>query len=571
MEKIWLNSFPPGVPAEVDVSEFKSLRDMLEWGCERYADLPAFSNQHTEMSYRELDTLSNAFASYLQNFLYLNKGDRVALMMPNLLQYPVALFGVLRAGCVVVNTNPQYTARELHHQLVDSGAVCIVILENFAHTLEEALPGSSVQHVITSRVGDLFHFPKAQIVNFVVEHVRKIVPDWHIDNAIPFPEALQLGANIVTIENEVEANDIAFLQYTGGTTGTPKGAILTHGNIVANLLQISAWISTALKEREEIAVIPLPMYHIFSLIAVLTFFRFGAKSILITNPRDMDGFIKEIRHSKFSVIIGVNTLFNALLHAPHVSEIDTSRLKVAIAGGMAVQYAVAKKWHELFGVPLIEGYGLTEASPIACANRLDIEEFTGTIGLPISSTEVSLRDEAGQEVPVGDLGEICIRGPQIMKGYWKKPEESANVFIGDGWMRTGDLGSMDEHGYIKLVDRKKDIIIVSGFKVFPNEVEQVVMMINGVLEVAAVPAYDERSGHVVKIVVVTNNPGVTEYQILDHCRKNLTGYKVPKHVVLRDQPLPKSPVGKVLRRLVAEQFSAAPVQNKSAESAINST
>ncbi len=567
MNKIWLKSFPPDVPAEINLSEFNSLKDILEWGCRRYADLPAFLNQRSSITYRELNTLSSAFSSYLNNVLNLSKGDRVAIMMPNLLQYPVVLFGALRAGCVVVNTNPLYTARELRHQLIDSGAVCIVILENFAHTLEEVISDSAIKHVVISRVGDLFHFPKEQIVNFIVEHVKKIVPEWHIDDYVTLNDAIQLGSALVTAENNIEAKDIAFLQYTGGTTGTPKGAVLTHGNVVANLLQVSAWISNTVKEQEEIVVIPLPMYHIFSLIAVLTFFKFGAKIILITNPRDLPGFIKEIKHLGFTAMIGVNTLFNAMLNAPDVREIDSSKVKVVIAGGMAVQAAVAKKWHNVFGTPLIEGYGLTESSPIVCANRLDIEEFTGTIGLPISSTEVEIRDESGQEVPLGDVGEICIRGPQIMQGYWNKPDETANVLSADGWMRTGDIGLMDTHGYIKLVDRIKDIIIVSGFKVFPNEVEQVVMMINGVLEVVAIPASDDRSGHVVKIVVVTNDPSITEGQILNHCRENLTGYKVPKYVLFRDQPLPKSPIGKVLRRLVTEETNEAVKQNVSLEKA----
>ena len=557
MDKVWLKNYPPGVPAEVDLNEFRSLNDLLLWGCERFADAPAFSNQGSVITYRELDDLSGSFAAYLHKVLNLNKGDRVAIMMPNLLQYPAVLFGILRAGCIVVNINPQFTARELHHQLLDSAAVGIVILENFAHTLEQAMPGTPLQRVIVSCVGDLFHFPKAQVVNFIVEHVKKIVPEWRIDQAVSLRDAFNFGAEYALNDVAVASGDIAFLQYTGGTTGVPKAAVLTHGNIVANVLQITAWIKPVLKEREEIAVIPLPMYHIFSLIAVLTFFRLGAQSILITNPRDIPGMIREIRHSRFSAIIGVNTLFNALANANGVGEIDTGAMKVAIAGGMAVQYAVARKWHQIFGVPLIEGYGLTETSPIVCANRLDIAEFTGTIGLPIPSTEIAICDETGRELPLGELGEICIRGPQVMKAYWRNPVETAGVFAGNGWMRSGDLGVMDPQGYIKLVDRKKDVVIVSGFKVFPNEVEQVVMMLNGVQEVAAIPAADARSGHVVKVVVVTDNPLITETIVMEHCRKNLTGYKLPKYVVFRTEPLPKSPIGKVLRRIVAEQVSAS--------------
>ncbi len=556
MEKVWLQSYPPGVAAEVDVHQFSSLKHMLEWASERFSDAAAFSNQSSVITYKDLDALSATFAAYLQNVLGLNKGDRVAIMMPNLLQYPVVLFGILRAGCTVVNVNPLLTARELHHQLIDSSPMSIVILENFAHTLELAITGTTLQSVIVSRVGDLFHFPKAQLVNFIVEHVKKIVPQWHISNAVELSEVFRAGTGLVVNDVTLHWNDVAFLQYTGGTTGVPKAAILTHGNIVANLVQVRNWVQPRLNECEEIAVIPLPMYHIFSLTAVLMFFMLGAKSILITNPRDIAGMIKEIRHSKFSAIIGVNTLFNAMVSAPQVKEIDTSRVKVAIAGGMAVQAVIAKRWHEVFGIPLIEGYGLTETSPIVCANRLDIAEFTGTIGLPLPSTEVSIRDPGGLELPLGEQGEICVRGPQVMQGYWHNPQETVNVMLEDGWLRTGDIGVMDQQGYIKLVDRKKDMIVVSGFKVFPNEVEQVVMMIEGVVEVAAIPAADERSGHVVRVVVVTNDPLVTDTLIIEHCRRNLTGYKVPKSVLLREEPLPKSPIGKVLRRIVSEQVNA---------------
>ncbi len=556
MEKIWLKSFPPDVPAEIDLHEFKSLKDILEWGCGRYSSLIAFSNQGSTMTYLELDERSKAFGAYLQNDLGLKKGDRLAIMMPNLLQYPVVLFGALRAGCIIVNTNPLYTARELQYQLIDSGAVCIVVLENFAHTLQEVLAKTSVRKVITTRVGDSLHFPKAQITNFVVDHIKHMVPEWQIDGSISLNDAIGHGSETQLAEIELNADDTAFLQYTGGTTGVPKGAILTHGNMVANLQQTTAWVKVVLKEREEIAIIPLPLYHVFALTAMLTFFKLGAKTLLVTNPRDIEGLVKEMKHAKFSAMIGVNTLFNALLNAPDISEVDASNVKVVIGGGMAVQRGVAKKWHQIFGVPLIEGYGLTETSPIACANRLDITEYTGMIGLPVSSTEAAILDESDKELPLGELGEIVIRGPQVMKGYWNMPEETAKVFTRDGWLRTGDIGFMDERGYIKLVDRKKDVIVVSGFKVFPNEIEEVVAMHPDVLEVAAISAADDNSYQSVKIVVVKKNVSLTEDDLIAHCRKNLTGYKVPKHVLFREQPLPKSTVGKVLRRVIKEEVDS---------------
>lgn len=557
MEKIWLKNYPADVPAEVNVTEFASLKAILEWGCARYSELIAFSNQGTTLTYYELDEKTRALAAYIQNILGLEKGDRIAIMLPNLLQYPVVLFAALRAGCTVVNTNPLYTARELRHQLIDSGATCIIVLENFAHTLQEVLVDTSIKSVITTRVGDLLHFPKAQITNFVVEHVKHLVPEWRIDGAVALPDAIERGNELTLTDVKLCGDDIAFLQYTGGTTGVPKGAILTHRNMVANLQQTTAWIKIILKEREEIVVIPLPLYHVFALTAMLAFFKFGSKIVLITNPRDIHSFVKELKDTKFSAMIGVNTLFNALLNAPDIKEVDASKIKVVIGGGMAVQKSVAKRWHEVFGVPLIEGYGLTETSPIACANRLDIVEYTGTIGLPVPSTEAAILDEDGRELPTGELGEICIRGPQVMKGYWSMPEETAKVFTNDGWLRTGDMGFMDKEGYIKLVDRKKDVIVVSGFKVFPNEVEEVVAMHPDVLEVAAISAADERSDQAVKIVVIRKNPALTADDLIAHCRKNLTAYKIPKYVVFRDQPLPKSNIGKILRRVVKDEVDSA--------------
>jgi long-chain acyl-CoA synthetase len=552
MEKIWLKSYPEGVPAEIDLQEYASLKDVLESTCRRYADLPAFSNLGAAISFRELEELSRAFGAWLQH-AGLGKGERVALMMPNLLQYPVALFGALRAGCTVVNTNPLYTARELQHQLIDSGATAIVVLDHFAHTVQEVLPNTPVRHVIVTQLGDLLHFPRAQLTNFVVKHVKHMVPEWHIEGAVALTDMLKRGADMGLTDVPLNSEDTAFLQYTGGTTGVPKGAILTHGNLVANLQQTKVWVKDVLIEGKETAIIPLPLYHVFALTGMLVFFTLGANNVLITNPRDIEGFVKELRHTPFSAMIGVNTLFNALLNAPGLEEVDTRHVKVVVAGGMAVQRAIAERWHRLFGIPIIEGYGLTETSPIACANPLNIEEYTGAIGLPVPSTEAAILDDAGAEVALGALGEICIRGPQVMKGYWNKPEETANVFTSDGWLRTGDIGFMNERGYIKLVDRKKDVIVVSGFKVFPNEVEDVVAMHPDVLEVAAIAADDARSGQVVKVVVVKKNPSLTETELMEHCKKNLTSYKMPKYIVFRDQPLPKSNIGKILRRVVKSE------------------
>ena len=557
MEKLWLNSYPPGVPAEIGPDEFGSLTAMFEQVCARHASLPAFSNQGTTLGYSRLDALSRAFAGFLQNVAHVGRGERVAIMLPNLLQYPVALFGALRAGCVVVNTNPLYTGRELQYQLNDSGASAIVVLDNFAHTLQQVLGQTAVRCVVTTGVGDMLHFPKAQIVNMVVKHVRHMVPEWQIAGAVGWADALHRGEQAGLTEAGTGPDDIAFLQYTGGTTGVPKGAILPHRSIVANVEQTAAWIAGVLNEGEEALVVPLPMYHIFALTAMLTFLRIGSEAILITNPRDLPAFVKELRHVRFSAMIGVNTLFNALLDAPHIDEVDVSRVKVVVAGGMALQRAVAERWQRRFGLPLIEGYGLTEASPIVCANPLTINSYTGTIGLPLPSTEVAILDDGGCALPLGEPGELCVRGPQLMRGYWNKPEETARVLTSDGWLRTGDIGVIEGSGYVKIVDRKKDMIVVSGFKVFPNEIEDVVAMHSGVAEVAAIPVADARSGEAVRIVVVRKNPELTESELLDHCRTYLTGYKVPRSVVFRSSALPKSNIGKVLRRVVREQEEQA--------------
>jgi len=562
MEKLWLNSYPPGVPAEVKLDPFPSLPAMLDWVAGRFGDKPAFSNQGATISWRELDTMSRRFAAYLYS-AGLRKGERVALMLPNLLQYPVALFGALRAGCTVVNVNPLYTARELQFQLADSGASAIVVLDNFAHTLEEVLPSTCVRHVITTRVGDLLHFPKAQIVNLVVKYVRHMVPAWHIGGSVSFRDALARGEHLAPPEVALSPADLAFLQYTGGTTGVPKGAVLTHSNLIANVAQISGWIGGTLEEGKETVVIPLPLYHVFALTVMLTFAHYGARMVLITDPRDIRGFVSELAHTGFTVLIGVNTLFNALLNDPGIRQVDTRGVKLVVAGGMALQRSVAERWQQMFGSPIIEGYGLTEASPFVCANPLNAAAYSGSIGLPIPSTEVALLDESGNEVALGEAGEICVRGAQVMRGYWNMPEETARVFTADGWLRSGDIGRMDPDGFIKVIDRKKDVIIVSGFKVFPNEVEDVVAMHPGVFEAAAIPARDGLGEESVKVVVVRKDPALSPEALIEHCRKNLTAYKVPRIVTFHTGPLPKSNIGKILRRVVAEEeqrASGAPVR-----------
>ena len=552
MEKIWLREYPPSVPAEVDLNEFSSLKDILEKSCQRFSDLPAYSNRGTTLLYRDIDRLSRAFAAYLQG-LGLGKGTRVAIMMPNILQYPVVLFGVLRAGLIVVNVNPLYTPRELAHQLQDSGAAAIVILENFAHTLQEVIAQTAVKTVITTQIGDLYPFPKRLLVNIVVKWIKKMVPAWIIPGAIPFRRTLRQGAHQTMKEVELTHNDIAFLQYTGGTTGVAKGAMLTHGNLVANLQQASAWLSPFSQPAAETIITALPLYHVFSLTAnALTFMKLGGHNILITNPRDMPEFVKELDKIKFTAITGVNTLFNGLLHTPGFDRLDFSALKITLSGGMAVQRAVAENWKKVTGTPLIEAYGLTETSPAACINLLDLQDYNGSIGLPISSTEISIRDEEDRELGIGEAGELCIRGPQVMRGYWNRPEETAKVISSDGYLRTGDIGVMDEKGYIRIVDRKKDLILVSGFNVYPNEIEDVVMLHPGVREAVAVGVPDEKSGEAVKLVVVRKDPALTAEMLIAHCRLHLTGYKTPRHIEFRTD-LPKSPVGKILRRLLRDQ------------------
>lgn len=553
MEKIWLKEYPPGVPAEIDLNEFTSVKDILEKSCQRFADSPAYSNMGVTLRYRDIDRLSRDFAAFLQG-LGLGKRDRVAIMMPNVLQYPVALFGVLRAGMVVVNVNPLYTPRELEHQLNDSGAAVIVIVENFAHTLQQVLDKTMVKTVVMTQLGDLFPFPKRTLVNFVVKHLKKRVPAWKIPAAVPFRRALRAGAGQTLTDVPLNRNDLAFLQYTGGTTGVSKGAMLTHGNLVANLQQASAWLSSVSTPGKEIIVTALPLYHIFSLtVNGLTFMKAGGHNVLITNPRDMPGFVKELGKIRFTAITGVNTLFNGLLGTPGFDRLDFGALKLSMAGGMAVQRAVAENWRQVTGTPLIEGYGLTETSPLVTGNPLAVKEYNGSIGLPLPSTELSIRDDEDRELGIGQdqAGEICIRGPQVMRGYWNRPEETAKIMTRDGFLRTGDVGYVDERGYVRIVDRKKDMILVSGFNVYPNEIEDVVALHPGVLEVAAVGVPDERSGEVVKIVVVRKDPALSAEALIDHCRQHLTGYKVPRRIEFRTE-LPKSNVGKILRRLLRD-------------------
>jgi long-chain acyl-CoA synthetase len=553
VEKIWLKEYPAGVPAEIDLKRYASVKQIFEECCVKFADRPAFVNMGVEITYKELDTLSARFGAWLQKECGFKPGDRVAIMMPNLLQYPVALFGILRAGMTVVNVNPLYTARELEHQLKDSGARGIVILENFAHTLVELKERGPLEVIVTTQIGDLFPAPKRQLVNFVVKKIKKMVPAWSLPGSITFRDALAAGGRHALEPATVGHDDVAFLQYTGGTTGVSKGAVLIHRNMVANVLQASAWLGTGLIPGQEVVITALPLYHIFSLTAnCLVFMTLGGKNILITNPRDMKDFVKTLSKYPFSVVTGVNTLFNGLLHAPGFEQLDFSHLKLALGGGMAVQRAVADNWKRVTGKPIVEAYGLTETSPAACINPLDLKDYNGSIGLPIPSTDLSIRDDDGKELPLGEVGELCFKGPQVMRGYWNQPAETAKVMLPDGWLRTGDVGKVDERGFVFIVDRKKDMILVSGFNVYPNEVEDVVMMHPGVRECAAVGVPDEHSGEAVKIFVVRKDPNLTAEALIAHCHKYLTGYKVPKHVEFRTD-LPKTNVGKILRRELREK------------------
>lgn len=559
MDRPWLAQYPPGVPAQIDVGTYASLSDLLAVTCRRFAELPAYSSMGTAMSFGQLDAASRAFAAWLQQVAQLRRGDRIALMMPNLLQYPVALFGVLRAGMVVVNVNPQYTARELTHQLDDAGAVAIVVLENFAHTLAPVIGATSVRTVVTTQVGDLLPPVRRWVTNAVVKHVKKMVPSWRLDGAVGFRQVLAAGRTRTFDAPALRHDDLAFLQYTGGTTGVAKGAMLSHGNMVANVLQVGAWISPGMHDGAETLVIPLPLYHVFALTGALSFFGTGTHTVLVANPRDLPAFIATLKAARPSAIIGVNTLFRALLDAPGFAELDFGRLKLAVAGGMAVQQVVAHRWKQVTGVPLVEGYGLTETAPVAIANPVDIDEWSGGIGVPLPSTEAAIVDSDGRPLPPGEVGEIALRGPQVMRGYWQRPDDTAQVLRPDGWLRTGDMGTMDDQGRFHLTDRKKDMIVVSGFKVFPNEIEDVLALHPGVLEAAVIGVPDERAGEAVKAVVVRKDPALTEAEVLAHCRRHLTGYKVPRSVEFRVAPLPKTHIGKTLRRELRDA-APAPVE-----------
>ncbi|RPD88726.1 long-chain fatty acid--CoA ligase [Luteimonas sp. 100069] len=549
----WLANYPAGVPAEIDPEQYGSVPAVLDEAIAKFRDNVAFSNMGKTLTYGELDARSRDFAAYLLGELKLKKGDRVAIMMPNCLQYPIATFGVLRAGLTVVNTNPMYTARELRHQLVDSGASAVLVMDNFGKTVQDVLPDTQVKQVITTGLGDLLGFPKGPIVNFVLKYVKKMVPDYAIHGAIRFREALALGHKHELPPVTITLDDIAFLQYTGGTTGVAKGAMLTHRNLVANMLQASEWIGPRARPGQETIVTALPLYHIFALTANgLVFMRLGAKNILITNPRDMPGFVKELKREPFTAITGVNTLFNGLLNTPGFSEIDFSPLRLTLGGGMAVQRAVAERWKKVTGVTLVEAYGLTETSPAACINPMDLPEYNGSIGLPVPSTDACIKDEDGAMLPVGEVGELCIRGPQVMKGYWQRPQDTADAIDADGWLHTGDMARMDEKGFFYIVDRKKDMILVSGFNVYPNEVEDVIAMMPGVLEVAAIGVDDEKSGEAVKVIIVRKDPTLTAEQVKAHARQHLTGYKHPRIVEFRNE-LPKTNVGKILRRELRDE------------------
>lgn len=548
MDKVWLKSYPPGIPEEIDIDSYQSVTDIFEQAIKRFGDKPCFSNLGTTLTYDEMDRYTDQLASYLQNLPGMDKGDRVAIMMPNVLQNPISIFATLRAGFTVVNTNPLYTARELKHQLTDSGAKVIIVMENFCHTLEAVIAETPVQHVITTQLGDLLRFPKSVIVNLVVKYVKKMVPAFSLPQRVTFKNALSQGAGKPHRPVPCGHDDLAFLQYTGGTTGVAKGAMLTHRNMIANMQQASAWIKNVVEDGKEVIITALPLYHIFSLTAnCLTFMKVGALNYLITNPRDMPGFIKELQGVRFTAITGVNTLFNGLMNTPGFENIDFSSLKLSLGGGMAVQQPVAERWQKLTGTPLLEAYGLTETSPAVCINPLNLKEYNGAIGLPVPSTEVSVQDDEGNILPRGETSELCVRGPQVMKGYWQRPDETDKVLSSDGWLKTGDVAQMDEQGYFRIVDRLKDMILVSGFNVFPNEIETVIASHDGVLEVGVIGEPNRESGEIVKAVIVKKDPTLDEAAVITHCREFLAAYKIPKIIEFRDE-LPKTNVGKILRR-----------------------
>jgi len=552
MTKPWLNQYPDNIAPEISLDRYQSLAQFIEDSCQRWGERPAFENMGQTLSYEEIDRLSAKFGAYLQH-RGLQQGDRVAVMMPNCLQYPVSLFGILRAGLVAVNTNPLYTARELKHQLKDSGARAIVILENFAHVLEEVIEDTQVEFVILTSLGDLLGFPKGAITNLVVKHVKKMVPAYQVPNAVRYKHVLAEGGRHELKRPKLTQDDIAFLQYTGGTTGVAKGAMLTHRNMLANVEQATVWLSNVGFDRETV-ITALPLYHIFALTAnCMVYLNIGGINVLITNPRDMPGFVKILQKTPFTALTGVNTLFNALLNTPGFKDVDFSSLKLTLGGGMAVQRSVAEHWKEVTGKPLIEAYGLTETSPAACVNPMDLKDYNGSIGLPLPSTECAVRSDDGQFLPMGEVGELCIRGPQVMKGYWERPVETEKVLDAEGWLSTGDMAKMDEQGFFYIVDRKKDMILVSGFNVYPNEIEDVVALHPKVLEVGAIGVPNEHSGELVKVVVVRKDDSLTADELRQHCSENLTGYKKPRYIEFVSE-LPKTNVGKILRRELRDTY-----------------
>jgi long-chain acyl-CoA synthetase len=546
VEKIWLKNYEEGISEEINPDRFASLMHVFENSVSKFGDKIAFLNMNQSLTFNELDRLSKQFAAYLQNS-GLKQGDPVAIMMPNLLQYPIALFGILRAGMVVVNVNPMYTNRELKHQLNDSGAKAIVIVENFAHTLAEVVNDTPTDLVITTQIGDMLPAPKRWLVNFAVKKVKKMVPAFSLPGSKSFRSTLSEGKNKTYTRPDITGDQIAFLQYTGGTTGVSKGAMLTHRNMVSNLEQVSGLLELVVEEGKDMIVTALPLYHIFALTAnCLTFLKYGCQNLLITNPRDLPGFVKELSNNPFTLLFGVNTLFNGLLNTPGFKELDFSKFKLALGGGAAVQRPVAERWHAVTGKPLLEGYGLTECCPVVTVNPTNLKEYKGSIGIPVPSTEIRLIDDDGKEVGLGESGEMYVRGPQVMKGYLNRPEATAEI-IKDGWLATGDVAKCDEDGFFYIVDRKKDMILVSGFNVFPNEIEEVAAMMEEVVEAAAVGVPHEVSGEVVKLFIVKKEASLTEEMVIEHCRKHLTGYKIPKMIEFKDE-LPKTNVGKILRR-----------------------
>ncbi len=557
MEKVWLKSYPTGIPEFVELERYASLAHMFDDCAERYRHLPAFANMGTSLSFSELNIESYNFAAYLQTELGLRKGEYVAVMLPNILQFPVAVYGILRAGLAAVNINPQYTSRELGEALNGSAAKVIVILENFADVLAEVVMETHVEQVIIARVGDMLGFPKSAVVNFALKHVHRTIPEYTLDRTVTFRQALATGQQRQLVKPELNREDTAFLQLTGGTTGLAKMAVLSHGNVLSNLAQVEAWFRLVLEDGKETVITALPLYHIFSLMANCFLFTcLGGLNYLITNPRDMKGFVKELRRVRFSVITGVNTLFNGLLNAEGFAALDFSNLKISLGGGMAVQESVAEKWCQVTGCVLTEAYGLTETSPAVTINPFHLGKYNGSIGLPIPNTEISIQDNDGRHLELGEVGELCVRGPQVMRGYLNDPVETRKVLSEDGWLHTGDIAVVDDKGYVRIVDRKKDMILVSGFNVYPNEIENVVADHDGVLEVAAIGVDDEESGEVVKLCIVKKDPALTATEVLEYCKDRLTRYKWPKHIEFYSE-LPKSNVGKILRRVLREEASPA--------------